>query len=213
MQLGGLSGRFFLISEWISRFAYVNFLWILFTLLGGVVIGFMPATVSLFAVTRKWVKGELDVPVFTTFWKTYRQEFFKSNLLGLMLFVLGYILYVDLAFLPTEGILFIVLRFAVIVVTFLFFIVLLYIFPVYVHYNWKNRTYIKYALILGASFPHYTFGMIIGMFILYFLISLLPGIIPFFSVSLLAYFVMWVSFQMFTKTEVLLVNNSEVESV
>ncbi|OLS35554.1 YesL family protein [Bacillus sp. MRMR6] len=205
MKLGGLSGRFFLISEWISRFAYVNFLWLVFSLAGLVVFGFMPATVSLFAITRKWVLGQTEFPIFQTFWKTFRKEFIKSNILGLLLFLCGYILYVDLAFIPAEGLLLVLLRFSVLAVGFFFIIILLYIFPVYVQYDWKTLKYIKYALVLGASYPHFTFGMMIGMFILYLLLSILPGVIPFFSVSLLAYFVMYVSYQVFTKAESLVV--------
>jgi uncharacterized membrane protein YesL len=212
MKLGGLSGRFFLISEWISRFAYVNFLWIVFSLAGLVVFGFMPATVALFVITRKWVLGQTEIPIFQTYWKTFRKEFIKSNVLGLILFLLGYILYVDLAFIQAEGILLSLLRFCVLAVGFFFVIILLYIFPVYVHYDWKILKYIKYALILGASYPHFTFGMMIGMFILYLLLSILPGVIPFFSVSLLAYLVMYVSCQVFSKAESLVVNEEEAES-
>ncbi|MFD2804762.1 YesL family protein [Litchfieldia salsa] len=201
MKLGGLSGRFFLISEWISRFAYVNFLWIVFSLAGLVAFGIMPATVALFSVTRKWVMGRTDFPIFQTFAKTFRKEFIKSNMLGLILFSFGYMLYVDLAYIPTEGILLTLLRFSVLAIGFFFIIIVLYIFPVYVHYEWKTLSYIKYALILGASYPHFTFGMMIAMFILYLMLSILPGIIPFFSVSLLAYLMMYISYQVFSKAE------------
>jgi uncharacterized membrane protein YesL len=212
MKLGGLSGRFFLISEWISRFAYINFLWIAFSLAGLVAFGLMPATVALFSVTRKWILGQTDFPIFQTFANTFRKEFIKSNMLGLILFLFGYMLYVDLAYIPAEGILLTLLRFSVLTIAFFFIIILLYIFPVYVHYNWKTLSYIKYALILGASYPHFTFGMMIAMFILYILLSILPGVIPFFSVSLLAYLVMYISYQVFSKADNLDGNKEKAES-
>lgn len=201
MEFEGLTGKFLRISEVISKLAYVNLLWILFTILGFGLLGFMPATVALFAVTRKWVIGEQDIPVFSTYWKTYRREFLKSNLLGIALFVIGFILYVDLAFLPSDGIFYTLLRFGIIICSFLFFIVLLYIFPVYVHYDWKNKLYLKYALLLGASYPHFTFSMIVGIAGLYFILMLIPGIIPLFSISILAYITMWVSYRVFKKVE------------
>src|SRR5690625_1995366 len=68
----GLSGRLYRICEVITKFAYVNILWFVFTLLSLIIFGFMPATVALFSVTRKWVMGDMDVPVFSTFWGTYR---------------------------------------------------------------------------------------------------------------------------------------------
>lgn len=206
MRLGVLSGGFFKISEWISRLAYVNFLWLIFTLAGIVFLGFMPATVALFTVIRKWVLKQTDVPVFSTFWKTYRKEFIKSNILGAILVIFGYMLYVDLTLIPTEGIFYTILRYSILVISFLFLIILLYIFPIYVHYDWKISKYLKYAFILGASYPHLTFGMIFCLFLLYVLLTIVPGFIPFFSVSLLAYLIMWIANQVFIKAECLVVN-------
>lgn len=200
MELNGVTGRFFKICEVISKMAYVNLLWILFTVLGLGIFGFMPATVALFTVTRKWVMGDRDVPVFKTFWQTYRKEFFKSTLFGVILFVIGYIIYIDLVLLPSDGI-FIVLRGGIFICALLYAIVLLYIFPIYVHYDWKKRLYMKYALLVGASHPHYTLLILIGIVALYYIIITIPGLIPFFSVSVLAYIIMWTSYQVIKKME------------
>ena len=195
-----MTGRLFKICEVISKLAYVNLLWILFTLLGLGIFGVMPATIALFAVNRKWIMGERDIPVFTTFYKVFRQEFFKSTYLGVILFAIGYILYIDLAYLPTGGILS-VLRWGLIICSLLYIIMLLYILPIYVHYEWKKRLYIKYAFLLGASHPHYTLLMIIGIVVLYYIMITVPGLIPFFSVSILSYIVSWIAFQVLMKIE------------
>lgn len=200
MDIFSTTGRLFKVCEAISRLAYVNLLWILFTLLGLGFFGFIPATVSLFAITRKWVMGETDISVFSTFWKVFRQEFFKSNLLGFSLFVIGYILYIDLAYLPIGGIL-TVLRWCLIIFGLLFLVVLLYIFPLYVHYEWQNRLYIKFALLIGASYPHFTLMMLIGIATLYYIMITIPGLIPFFSMSVLSYIIMWSTYQVFQKIE------------
>src|SRR5699024_2801656 len=97
----GITGRLFRLCEVVMRLAYVNLLWVLFTALGLGLFGIFPATVALFTVTRKWVMGDHDIPIFSTFWHTYRKEFFKSTLFGFILFVIGYIIYVDLVYLPT----------------------------------------------------------------------------------------------------------------
>src|SRR6185437_12055344 len=169
MEMEGFAGRFLRICEIISKLAYANILWIFFTVLGLGIFGFMPATVALFTVTRKWVMGDRDIPLFKTFWTTYRKEFFKSTLFGLVLFVIGYIIYIDLAFSPTGG-LFTLLRAGLFICGISYVILLLYIFPIYVHYDWKKRLYIKYALLLGISYPHYTFLMVIGIGALYYLL-------------------------------------------
>lgn len=200
MELEGMTGRFYTVSLVISKMAYANLLWIVFTILGLGIFGFMPATVGLFSVVRKWIMGERHIPVFNTFWTNYRQEFFKSNLLGIILFMIGFILYIDLTFLPTGG-LYIIVRVGLVMITILYAIILLYIFPVYVHYEWKLRLYIKYSLLLGAGHPHFTFLMIIGAGILYYICMAIPGIIPFFSVSLLAYVLMWIAYLVIKKME------------
>lgn len=200
MELSGMTGQFLRYSEVISRMAYVNLLWILFTILGLGFFGFMPATVGIFAVMRKWVMGDKDIPIFSTFWSNYRKEFLKSNLLGLILFIIGFILYIDLFFLPSGGI-YTFLRVGLVIIAILYVIVLLYIFPFFVHYDWKIRLYIKYSLFLGASHPHFTFLMIISIVSLYYICVKIPGIIPFFSVSILAYILMWTVYIIIKKVE------------
>lgn len=201
MELEGMTGRFFSICEKISRLAYVNLLWIAFTLLGLGILGLMPATVALFSVTRKWTMGENDVPIYRTFWTTYRNEFLKSNMYGIVLFLIGFIIYIDLVHLPTEG-LFSILRIAIFVCGILYFIMLLYIFPIYVHYDWKGIQYLKYALLIGVSHPHYTILMGVGGVSLYRLCIKFPGIIPFFGISLLAYVMMWTVYKVIRRLEI-----------
>lgn len=202
MELNGLTGRFFRVSEIISRMAYVNLLWIFFTILGLGVFGFMPATVGLFAVIRKWVMGDADIPVFSTFWDNYKKEFLKSNLLGVILFMMGYILYVDFVFLPAGGY-YTFIRIALVAVTVLYGIILLFIFPVYVQYEWKWKIslYLKYSLVLGLGHPFFLILMAGGIGALYFVSYKIPGIIPFFSVSILAYIIMWPAYTIIKKIE------------
>lgn len=195
-----LTGRFIRVCEVISKIAYVNLLWIFFTVVGLGVLGIMPATVGLFAIIRKWIMNGQDIPVLKNFWQTYRKEFIKSNLLGVILFVIGYILYIDLVFLPADGF-FKVIRWGLLVCGLLYIIILLYIIPVYVHYELKKRLYIKYALLLGVSHPQYTLLMIIGIVILYYISSRIPGLIPFFSMVFLSYIVMWTAYQVIKKVD------------
>src|SRR5690625_1946818 len=95
----GPMGGFYTLANWIMRLAYVNILWIAFSLVGIIILGFFPATIGMFTVIRKWIQGDGDIPIFTTFWATYKKEFLKSNLLGLFLSLIGYILYIDFIFL------------------------------------------------------------------------------------------------------------------
>lgn len=57
MQLGSFSNVVYTICDWIARLAYINLLWILFTLSGFVVFGFFPATIAMLATLRQFIRG------------------------------------------------------------------------------------------------------------------------------------------------------------
>ena len=64
--------------EWIWRFMILNFLWVVFVIAGGVVLGIMPSTVATFYILRKWVQGNFDIPIF----KTFKDGIFTADLGG-----------------------------------------------------------------------------------------------------------------------------------
>lgn len=82
-MIHALSNGFYRFCEWVMRLAYLNLLWIGFSLAGAVVFGLAPATAAMFAVTRQWVMGNTDIPVFQTFFQTFKKEWAKSSVLGL----------------------------------------------------------------------------------------------------------------------------------
>ncbi|MBJ4025770.1 DUF624 domain-containing protein [Salmonella enterica subsp. enterica serovar Derby] len=53
-----LANGFYRFCEWLMRLAYLNLLWIGFTLAGAVIFGLAPATAAMFAVTRQWTLGK-----------------------------------------------------------------------------------------------------------------------------------------------------------
>lgn len=201
MVFNGLMGYFYRICEIVFRLLYLNVLWIIFTLLGVGIFGFMPATVAAFTITRKWIEGEDDVPVFKLFWNSYKKDFLKTNILGFILIVLGYILYIDFVFLPTDQGIFFFLRIVLIMCTILYLIVLLYIFPLYVYYKQKFRFYLKNALLLGISYPHFTFGLFVFILLWYYVLESVQILIPLFSVSVFVYVNMWFVNKVIKKVE------------
>jgi len=201
MDHDGSMSRMLHMCEWVMRLAYTNLLWLLFTLLGLGIFGFMPATTALFSVMRKWIQGHEQMSVFQTFWKVYREEFVRSNVIGVVLVMIGTIIYVDLAYIyPTSWFLH-VLRFAIYIFGFLFIVSLFYIFPLLAHYDWKKRLYLKFSLLLGISYLQYTLSMLVFSAVLLILFAYLPGVVPFFSISILAYGHMWLAYQVFKKIE------------
>jgi uncharacterized membrane protein YesL len=180
----------------------MNILWVLFTLLGGVVFGIIPSTVAMFAIARKTAMGEEDIPVFKTYWGTYRSEFLRSNLLGLILTVMGLVGYFDLHFFRQfEGSIYTLMNFAMMMLGMVFFILLIYVFPVYVHYDLKLYQYLTYALKIGFLRPSSVVFMFVGTICTYYFLIYLPGLIPLFGITFFVYFNMWIALKSFQNIE------------
>ncbi|MEI3612679.1 YesL family protein [Pseudogracilibacillus sp. SO30301A] len=200
----GFIAGYYKFSVWAMKLAYVNLLWTIFTLLGFGVFGFMPATVAMFSVIRKWNMGEEDIPVFKTFWDSYRKEFFKANGLGIILFIIGYILVIEFQILrQQENIIYFIVSFGVLAIFILYAIVLTYFFPIYVHFNLKITDYLKWPFIIGVVHPILTLFMMGGFAaIVYVTYITIPAILFFFGGSVTAYFIMWGASKTFEKYEI-----------
>lgn len=188
---------------WIMRLIYLNLLWLLFTVVGLIALGIFPATAAMFAVTRKWIQGETDVPIFTTFLESFKSSFIQINLVGYCLLLLGLFLYVDLRFFQSsQQILLSLLTFFILFAFLVYFTVLLYIFPVFVHFKFKTLEYIKYSFIIAVGRPLQTITMIVGSFLVYLVLSIIPVLLLFLSGSLLSIVLMWIAIKSFPKEEI-----------
>ncbi|MFS0638775.1 YesL family protein [Mesobacillus foraminis] len=202
METNMMTGKLFWICEWIMRLAFVNILWILFTASGLIIFGIMPASVAVFAVARKWITQGTDIPIFKTFFHTFKTEWLKSNNLGLILGLSGGFLFFDLVYIrtipgPLQSALMVLLMIA-----FLFYIMTcLFILPVYVHYDLKLSQYIKHAFLIGLSNMWLFLVMIAGGVLLATLFYIIPGLAPFFAIALPAVVFMLCSLQAFNKIE------------
>ncbi|MBS4197541.1 YesL family protein [Lederbergia citri] len=191
MEMKGFLGGLYKLGDWIIRLIYVNFLWIIFILVGGVVFGIMPSTAALFSVMRKWMREEIDLPVFKTYWQGFKQEFAKSNMIGLTLGILLLIFYIDYrVILISKGTSFQILALLLIIILFLFCLMCLYIFPVFVSYEMKLLNYFKYSFLFAFASPLSTIIMIVGLFFTGILAIIVPGLIVFFGASAPAFIIM-----------------------
>jgi uncharacterized membrane protein YesL len=208
MQMNGAIGRFYQLCEWIMKLAYTNLLWIAFSLLGLIVLGFFPATTAMFTVVRKMLMNESDIPVLKTFWETYKTDFLKSNLLGLILVITGYIIYIDITFLRNTTGFINFLYYPSLIISLGFALTAFYVFPTFVHFDVKILQVIKNSFFIMLMNPLSTGLMVIGSIAVYLLMTTIPGLIPLFSGSTLAVVIMWSSFFAFSKIK----RNQEPES-
>ncbi|WP_183041218.1 YesL family protein [Salipaludibacillus neizhouensis] len=189
MESTGVVGGIYKVCEWIMKLAYINILWGLFSLLGLVIFGFFPATVAMFTLIRKLLSNE-DVPTFRTFWTTYKKEFKKSNSLGLVLVIIGFIFYIDLEFLRQSTGFLHLLYIPFLIMSLVYILIVLYIFPVYVHYDLKLLQVIKNAFFIMLLYPIYTIiAILISLVALYLMIKI-PSLIVLFSGSIFSLIIM-----------------------
>ncbi|MDL4839333.1 YesL family protein [Aquibacillus rhizosphaerae] len=198
--------------EWITRLAYLNMLCIGFTIVGAVIFGLFPSVVATFAVTRKWVLGETDVPVFKTFWKSYKSEFVKSNILGFILSLVGYVLYLDFVFVNAIGNnLGLILTIPFLIISIIYILTMFYVFPVYVHYDMKLTQVVKNSFFIMFMNPLTTIIMLFGFSGITYMLWNFQGLMIFFSISVLATVIMMSAYRAFDKVnkkQKLLLQNS-----
>lgn len=180
------------VSEWIMRLAFVNFLWIGFSLLGIVLFGFFPSTVAMFAVIRKWILGQSDIPILKTFWNTYKSEWIRSNGLGGILVGIGFFIYFEFSIInqATQPLLQ-WSKYPLFLLVLLFSLVILYVFPIYVHYDVSLFQVLKNALFIMLLNPMYTAVIVLSLALMYFLVNILPALAVFFGGSASAVVIMW----------------------
>lgn len=189
-------------SQWITRLVWVNLVWLFFIIAGLGIFGIMPATIALYTVTRRWANRDFDVSVWQTFKKVFKQEFIQANLVGSVFFIIGLFLFIDLRIANAmQG------TFSVILYFFIFFLLLLllnaflHLFPIYVHFHYSIKNYIKQSFIISLISPVSSMMIIVGLFFIGYLIKNMPGLLPFVSGVLPAYWIMTVCLRRFRKLE------------
>lgn len=193
--------KFNSIALWMIKIAYLNILWILFSFVGLVLFGLFPATIAMFTITRKWLKGENDFRVFHLFWKNFRKFFIKANGYALLFVGVGYLLYYDLLFLQLNNGKLYFLFPILILILISYIMTLLFFFSTFVYFDMKFFQYIKQSFLIAITSPFEAIQIVISIVMLYFIVTLLPGIIPLFTGSVLAVTVTWISNRAITKIE------------
>jgi uncharacterized membrane protein YesL len=204
METKGMLSGIYRVSEKVMLIAYTNILWIMFSLLGLLLVGLMPATAAMFAVMRKLIieRDEEPEPIFSLFWNKFKEEFVKANLygylllLGVAVFLLDVILFQSL-----DGWPFIFLSILSAGLLLVSLAVILYFIPLFVHYDLPFFRYIKTAFLLTFTHPIQTFIMMASGAVVGLILMLLPGSLFFFSGSLYCFIITKTAFKVFNQVE------------
>ncbi|MBY0144366.1 YesL family protein [Neobacillus niacini] len=198
--MGGSIGGVLKIPVILLNLAYLNLLWVLFSILGLVFFGFFPATTSMFAVIRKWVMGDLEIPIFKTFWSHYKKYFLKSNLLGLVITLVGFFLVFDIRLVQqfhSGHMLF--FYYFLLMIALILGLTVLYVLPVFVHFELSIYKIIKTSFSFMIVSPLSTIMMFAGGIIIFFILKSLPGLVFIIGGSLTSLLIMWSSYHAFSR--------------
>lgn len=147
-----------------------------------------PATAAMFTVARKWVMGEVDVPLFKTFFRGYKDNYKQSMLGGILYTLLFAIMVVD----------FIVYREQLNILSYIFiaFLILLGVsmfnfFSMLAHYHMKTFQLLKNALLITIGKPFRSLSTAIMAGVVAYISTQFTFLIPFFMGSIIAYLSFW----------------------
>lgn len=147
--------------EWISRLFWLNLLWLAFSALGLVVFGIWPATAAMFGVSRSWVRSGAEGSVAQQFWTIYRQTFWRANAVGIILSLLGALLGLDVRLTAVTGSPVLRLLEAPLIALWLGYLVtVVWIWPVFAHYQTGVLDYFRISFIIGICRPLRTLAMV-----------------------------------------------------
>lgn len=202
MEFKGIKGSIFRFSEYVMIIAYLNVLWVVFTLLGGIILGIHPATAALFSSLKRWREDDIDQVNFKSFKEDFKQAFKSSNVLGIFITVLvGLLLFNGMIVYTNQAVIHPVLIVLFMISVLLATVLLLYVYPVYVYFKRPAKTTIVYALIIGMAHPLITIMLVVFASLLAIVIYSTSGLSIFFGVSVIAFLIMKFSLGIFTKLE------------
>lgn|SRR5690625_3119973 len=189
MEPTGVMGAIHQIADKVSKLAYLNLLWIVFTLMGLFFFGLFPATIAMFTVLRKIVLNE-EFKLFRLFWGTYKKEFFKGNLIGLVLVLINGITYTNFVFFREATGAIEVLLYPMGVMGILLLLMSLFVFPVYVHFDLQFLQIFKTSFIFMLLYPLSSLSVVVNSLIYFIILYQLPVLVIFFSASIIGLIIM-----------------------
>jgi uncharacterized membrane protein YesL/GNAT superfamily N-acetyltransferase len=182
--------KFSQFTDWIYFLVVVNFLAILFSLIGLGIFGFFPALMTTYQLIRKKIENE-DFSTFKVFFKTYKQFFVKANQVGLLLVVIWVVLYLSWSFYLSD--LETIFHFiGLIIIGFMAlatFLVTTYVPISFIYFpRFKTFEHLKFSLLMSLSIPKVTFVLTLNMVFFYLFVFIrFITIFPFLAFSLPAY--------------------------
>lgn len=187
---GFVSTSFYRALEWVWHFVYLQLLFLFSMLFGLIIFGLFPAFYSVNVVMDRWIKGDKQFSIFNVFMTSFKNHFFIANGYGLA-FSLGlYILTFNYRYLEVvTGFEHTILAVGWVITVVLFGVVSLYLFPARILTKARGKALVKNSVILALAAPISLILLLVSILALMAVLYLVPGMIPFLSVSLFSFLI------------------------
>lgn len=191
------------------KVVYINVLWALFTLLGGVVFGVMPATATMNHLIRRLMRNEDVENVLRTYFSEFKRTFVSANLIGLIFGVVGLFLYLDFNFLirvnhPAATALLV----GVSAISIVYVGMLLHLFPLFSRFELSIKQAITLTFVMTVTKPLTTILMVVWLGIVGVLSAEFTVMIALLLVAMIAIGLNWLSMVRIEKDDHLLTHAS-----
>lgn len=198
-EMKGIIKGSYVLGQRIIDGLILQFLFIVYTLRGGVILGFFPALAAVFQVIYLALihkGGKFKV----TFQQFYKENFKISNQLGFTAVALCLFLWMDLR-ISGNYIQLPVLHYLLILLFILGLGTSLFLFPVVCRYSLTYLGYLRQAAILFFTNLIEAIAMLVGVFIVVWLYVMFPILFIVAGVPLLLFPIIWFALQAMVKTE------------
>lgn len=222
-------GGFYRLMEWIMRLSVINVLWVAVSapifLLGltmlislqtnvesvvpllvliVILTPFLlfPGTSAMFTVVRKWVMGDVDAPLFKTFFRGYKDNYVQSMLAGLVYTLLGVLNYTNFMFYAKQDSSMSIMAYIFIPLSVILCGAVVHFFSLVAHFHMKFWLLIKNSIVVTLSHPFTSLSiLVVNGTIIYVSMTWLTFMIPFFMGTCMAYFSFWSFYRIYHRIQ------------
>lgn len=196
---GHWSLRVHTVCSTVAWCAALNAMWVAFTLLGGVVLGIGPATVTASILTRRRMRGESVR--FRDFAMTWRREFARGSAIVLPLLAVVVALVGNYGFFAALGPRASVARLVTLGALVLAVAIGAYLAPMYAHYQLPLWAYVVKAARFCFARPSATILLLFVFTVLAFASAVMPALLATVSIGAWLHTSTWVCVRLFQENE------------
>ncbi|WP_423188897.1 YesL family protein [Alkalibacterium sp. f15] len=188
--------------DWLVTLAYLNLLWLGFSLLGLIVLGVGPATFAVHSIVKKKLKqGDLS-HIFTKFKHEFKKHFKDGNIYFGLVTAATLFIYVDIRViqaLPQNSFIQIVVLPALIILSALVLIVATFTLGIYFEFDHPLLKSIKDGFWLALISPVAGLVMVHTFLVGFLIYAYIPALMLFYSLSFYAFITQWVMSKTFKR--------------